>query len=69
MFLTSRASHAFSILNDDPGLAAATGSDFPAMVFPIQDGHIQGAPAVFSRYVGMPRDVFLEELRALSRAR
>jgi hypothetical protein len=44
----------------------ALGSSYPAFVFLIQEDHIQHAPSDFSRYVGMPVDRFLKELRALS---
>jgi hypothetical protein len=53
--------------NDEPGLVVPTGSHDPSMVFLVQDGRIQRAPPEFSRYVGMPIDSFLEELRTLSR--
>jgi hypothetical protein len=68
MFLT-QGSGGFAITNDEPGLAVPTGSYDPAIVFLIQGGHVQRAPPDFSRYVGMPLDVFLGELRALSRGR
>jgi Carboxypeptidase regulatory-like domain len=66
-FLESSGSDAFRITNDEPGLVVPTGSHDPAMVFLVQDGRIQRAPSEFSRYVGMPIDSFLEELRTLSR--
>jgi hypothetical protein len=69
MFLKSQGPGGFAITNDEPGLAVPTGSYDPAIVFLIQDGHIQRAPSDLSRYVGMPLDVFLEELRALSRGK
>jgi len=69
MFLKSQGSGGFAITNDEPGLAIPMGSSDPAIVFLIQGGHIQRAPSDFSRYVGMPLDVFLGELRALSRGR
>lgn len=40
-----------------------------AMAFLVQDGRIQGTPAEFSRYAGMPVGGFLDELRSLLRAR
>jgi hypothetical protein len=67
MFLRSSGSGEFVITNDNPGLVVPRGSDDPAIVFLVQDGHIQRAPSDFSRYVGMPVDAFLKELRALSR--
>jgi hypothetical protein len=57
------------ITNDEPGLAVPTGSSDSAIAFLIQDGHIQRAPSGFSRYVGMPLDAFLDELRALARGK
>jgi hypothetical protein len=66
-FLESSGSDAFLITNDEPGLAVATGSHDPSMVFLVQDGRIQRTPSEFSRYVGTPIDSFLEELRTLSR--
>jgi hypothetical protein len=69
MFLKSQGPAGFAITNDEPGLALPSGSDDPAIVFLVQDGRIQRAPSEFSRYVGMRVDVFLEELRALSRGR
>ncbi len=67
MFLRSWDSSGFMITNDEPGLAVPTGSSDPAIPFLIQDGHIQRAPADFSRYVVMRLDKFLDGLRALSR--
>jgi hypothetical protein len=67
MFLRSSDSGGFMIANDEPGLAVPSGSSDPAIVFLIQDGHVQRAPAESSRYVGMPLGAFLDELRALSR--
>jgi hypothetical protein len=69
MFLRSWDSSGFMITNDEPGLAIPTGSSDPAVVFLIQDGHIQRASSDFSRYVGMPLDALLDELRALSRGK
>lgn len=69
MFLRSWGSSGFMITNDEPGLAVPTGSSDPAIVFLIQDGHIQRAPSDFSRYIGMRLGMFLDELRALSRGR
>jgi hypothetical protein len=69
VFLRSSGSNAFTITNDEPGLAAPTGNDDPAIAFLIQDGRIQRAPSELSRYVGMPLDAFLRELRALPGAR
>jgi hypothetical protein len=69
VFLRSSGSSAFMITNDEPGLAVPTGSYDPAIAFLIQDGRIQRAPSEFSRYVGMPLDAFLGELRALPRGR
>ena len=69
VFLRSSGSSAFMITNDEPGLAVPTGSSDPAIAFLIQDGRIQRAPSECSRYVGMPRDAFLGELRALPRGR
>lgn len=66
MFLRSSGSDGFVVTNDEPGLAVPRGNDNPAIVFLVQDGHIQRAPPDFSRYVGMPLDGFLKELRALS---
>jgi hypothetical protein len=54
----------FVIQSDNPGLAV---SGDPAIVFLVQDGHIQKAPPDSSRYVGMPLNAFFNELRALSR--
>jgi hypothetical protein len=65
-FFESSGSDAFRITNDEPVLAVPTGSHDPSMVFLVQDGRIQRAPSEFSRYVGMPIDSFLEELRTLS---
>jgi hypothetical protein len=65
VFLRSSGSSAFMITNDEPGLAVPTGSYDPAIAFLIQDGRIQRAPSDLSRYVGMPRDAFLGEVRAL----
>jgi len=62
MFLKSRGSGGFAITNDEFGGDAA-------IVFLIQSGRIQRAPSGLSRYVGMPLDAFLGELRALSRGR
>jgi hypothetical protein len=39
----------------------------PEIVFSVQNGRIQTAPAELSRYIGMRIDAFLDELRALSR--
>jgi hypothetical protein len=64
-FLESSGPGAFRITNDEPGLAIPTGSHDPSIVFLVQDGRIDRAPSEFSRYVGMPIDSFLEELRAL----
>jgi hypothetical protein len=69
MFLKSQGSGHFAITNDEPGLAVPSGSHDPAVVFLVQDGRIQRAPSEFSRYLGMRLDVFLEELRALSRGK
>jgi hypothetical protein len=49
----SPPSHAFTIVNDEPGLAVPTGSHTPSIAFLVQDGRVQQAPAEFSRYVGM----------------
>jgi hypothetical protein len=69
MFLMSSGSNGFVITNDDPGLARGRSpDDYPAMVFLVQDDRIQRAPSDFSGYVGLRLDVFLAELRALSRA-
>ena len=67
MFLKAWRSSEFMITNDEPGLAVPTGSSDPAIAFLIQNGHIQRAPPEFARYVGMPLDAFLDELRALAR--
>jgi hypothetical protein len=56
-FVESSGSDAFRITNDEVS----------SMVFLVQDGRIQRAPSEFSRYVGMPIDSFLGELRTLSR--
>jgi hypothetical protein len=69
VFLRSLGSSGFVITNDEPGLAVPTGSSDPAIAFLIQDGRIQRAPSEFSRYVGMPLDAFLGELRAPPRGR
>jgi hypothetical protein len=69
MFLKSQGSGEFVITNDEPGLAVPRASYDPATVFLVQDGRVQRAPSEYSRYVGMPLDVFLEELRALSRGK
>lgn len=69
VFLRSLDSGGFGITNDEPGLAVPRGSYDPAIVFLIQDGHIQRTPPNFSRYVGMPIDAFLGELRALPRGK
>ena len=61
VFLKSQGPAGWSITNDEPGLAA--------IVFLIQGGHVQLAPSALSRYAGLPLDVLLGELRALSRAR
>jgi hypothetical protein len=66
-FLASSGSDAFYIANDQPELVVPIGSYDPAIVFLVQDSRIQRAPPKFSRYVGMPIDSFIEELRALSR--
>ena len=60
-FLESAGVKTFRITNDEPRLAA--------MVFLVRDHRIQRAPSEFSRYVGMPIGVFLDELRALPRRR
>ena len=65
MFLKSRGAGGFAITNDEPGLVVSTETSDPAIVFLIERGHIQRAPSGFSRYVGMPLDLFLDELRAL----
>jgi hypothetical protein len=65
-FLESSGSETLSITNDEPGLAISTGADVPSMVFLVHDGHVQSSPPEFSRYVGMPIDRFLGELRKLS---
>jgi len=69
VFLRLLGSSEFVITNDEPGLAVPTGSYDPAIALLIQDGRIQRAPSEFSRYVGMPLDAFLGELRALPRGR
>lgn len=69
VFLRSVGSSGFVITNDEPGLAVPTGGYDPAVAFLIQDARIQRAPSEFSRYVGMPLDAFLGELRALTRGR
>jgi hypothetical protein len=69
LFLKAWRSSEFMITNDEPGLAVPTGSSDPAIAFLIQNGHIQRAPPEFSRYVGMPLDAFLGELRALGRGK
>ena len=55
--------------NDEPGLAVPNGSYDPATVFLVEDGRIQRAPSEFSHYVGMRLDLFLLELRPLSRGK
>jgi hypothetical protein len=69
VFLRSSGSSEFMIINDEPGLAVPTGSYDPAIAFLIQDGRIQRAPLELSRYVGMPLDAFLGELRTPRRGR
>jgi hypothetical protein len=69
VFLRSSGSSTFIITNDEPGLAFPAGTYDPAMAFLIQDGRIQRAPPEFVRYVGMPRDAFVRELRTLPRSR
>jgi hypothetical protein len=69
LFLKAWQSSEFMITNDEPGLAVPTGSSDPAIAFLIQNGHIQRAAPEFSRYVGMPLDAFLGELRALGRGK
>jgi len=69
VFLRSLGSSGFVITNDEPGLAVPTGSYDPGIAFLIQDGRIQRAPSELSRYVGMPLDAFLGELRGLPRGR
>jgi hypothetical protein len=69
VFLRSVGSSGFVITNDEPGLAVPTGTYDPAIAFLIQDGRIQRAPSEFYRYVGIPLDAFLGELRALPRGR
>jgi hypothetical protein len=60
VFLRSSGSNGFKITNDELG---------PAIVFLIQNARIQAAPLALSRYVGMPLDMFLAELRALPRGK
>src|SRR4029077_15868341 len=55
-FLEPAEADAYTITNDEPGLAANPGSDTPAIVFLVQDGRIQRAPPGFSRYLGMSID-------------
>jgi hypothetical protein len=69
VFLRPLGSSGFVITNDERGLAVPPGSYDPAIAFLIQDGRIQRAPSELSRYVGMPLDAFLGELRALPRGR
>jgi hypothetical protein len=52
---------AFYITND----YVSVGLD-PSLVFLVQNDRIQRAPPEFSRYVGMPIGLFLEELRTFS---
>jgi hypothetical protein len=69
VFLRSSRSSGFTITNDEPGFADPTANDDPAIAFLIQDGRVERAPSEYSRYVGMPLDAFLAELRALPRAK
>jgi hypothetical protein len=66
-FLEASGSDAFRITNDEPQLTVLAGSHDLSMVFLETDGRIQRAPSEFARYVGMPIDAFLQELRTLSR--
>ena len=43
------------------------GADTRAMAFLIHDGRIHRAPSDFARYVGLPVDRVLDELRAIAR--
>jgi hypothetical protein len=52
---------AFNITND-----YVSGGLDPSLVFLVQNDRIQRAPPEFSRYVGMPIGLFLEELRTFS---
>jgi hypothetical protein len=61
-FLESSNSNAFHITNN-----YVTGGLDPSLVFLVHDDRIQRAPSEFSRYVGMPIGLFLEELRTPSR--
>lgn len=69
LFLKAWRLSEFMITNDEPGLAVPMGSSDPAIAFLIQNGHIQQAPSDLSRYVGIPLDAFLDELRALARGK
>ena len=65
----SPPSDAFTIVNDELGLAVSTGSHTPSVAFLVHDGRIQQAPAEFSRYAGVSVDAFLAELRVLVRCK
>ena len=68
VFLKSFSPGAFYITNDEPGLATA-GDRFPAMAILIQKGRILQTPTELSRYIGMPTETLLQDLRAVSRPR
>jgi hypothetical protein len=63
VFLRSVPGHGFTIVNGDPGLAAA-GRKY-ALAFLVRDGQIADAPTEFSKYVGMTLDAFMYELRSV----
>jgi hypothetical protein len=68
VFLKSSGPDAFYITNDEPGLVT-TGDRYPAMALLIQNGRILQAPSELLRYVGLPIETFLQELRAVLRRR
>ena len=69
VFLESSGSDAFRITNDGRGLAAIGETEYPAMVFLVNNGRVERAPTEFARYLGMGIDQFADELRGLAHGR